>query len=276
MNRHIIRLAAAGLLSGILLLTVSFAADRTAVTPESQDAEDVELVDVSGAILQELRALRAEVQDLSHQIEELRAQVALRPAAPTVATPPAPPTTARVPVPTAGYPAQGKKSAPVTVVEFSDYHCPFCGRHANQTLPELVKNYVDTGKIRYVYVDFAVKHNSPEAAEAAHCAGEQNQFWPMHAYLFAHQSESTPDKLPEMGRALGLDVNRFTQCLADTRYDARIETGRRYGSNAGITGTPSFVIGKTTKDGVISGDLVIGAKSYSYIAGKIDALLKNP
>ncbi|MDH5527357.1 MAG: DsbA family protein [Nitrospirota bacterium] len=215
-------------------------------------------------VLAELKALRAELRELSDRLDSLQ------PGAPSPSA--ARPDTAQTPVPTAGYPSMGKDSAPVTVVEFSDYRCPFCGRHSREVLPQIVRNFVNTGKVRYVYMDFAVKSYAREAAEAAHCAGEQGQYWEMHDYLFERQGDIRPDNLESMARAAGVpDMTAFKACIDDTRFDTLIATGRRYGQNAGVSGTPTFVVGRSSADGVISGELVIGAKPYEDFADAINA-----
>ena len=122
-------------------------------------------------------------------------------------------------------PSLGRKDAPVTLVEFSDYECPFCQRHFLSVLPEIKREYVDTGKVRYVFVDFPLEQLHPharKAAEAAYCAGEQGRYWEMHDALFTNQQAL---ELPQLGghaRNLGLDATAFESCLFSGRHAARV------------------------------------------------------
>ena len=104
-------------------------------------------------------------------------------------------------------PSLGRADAPVTLVEFSDFQCPFCGRFFATTLPALKKDYIDTGKLRYVFRDFPLDQlhpNARKAAEAAHCAGEQGKYWEMHDVLFQNQRALAPSQLTEYARAVGV------------------------------------------------------------------------
>jgi hypothetical protein len=111
----------------------------------------------------------------------------------------------------AGAPFKGAPTARLTLIEFSDYQCPFCARHAGDTLAQVERDYVKTGKVKYVVRDLPIEAIDPQAfkaAEAAHCAGEQARFWDMHARLFASQAAlGVPDLLQHAGK-LGLDTSR--------------------------------------------------------------------
>lgn len=227
-------------------------------------------------ILQQIGALQDDVDELKDAVADLKTQPA-QPAQPTRAPSPARPTTARVPVQTAGFPALGPKDAPVTIVEFTDYQCPFCRRHFAQTLPQIKTAYVDTGKVRYVVVDNPLPGHryALPAAEAAHCAGDQGKFWEMHDYLFNNQHLIKPEALPGFAKTLGLDEKTFSACMAANRHEPQIQSGGRMAAAAGATGTPSFVVGKTTPDGAVSGELIVGAKAYALFKDRLDQLLAN-
>jgi len=112
-------------------------------------------------------------------------------------------------------PFKGDKNAKVTLVEFSDFQWPFCARHVLETLPEIEKEYISTGKVKYVFLDFPLDFHKQafKAAEAAHCAGEQGKYWDMHDQIFANQKAMEPKDLSEYAKAIGIDVSKFQQCL---------------------------------------------------------------
>ena len=173
-------------------------------------------------------------------------------------------------------PALGRPDAPVTLVEFSDYQCPFCQRFFVATLPALKKDYIDTGKVRYVFRDYPLDQIHPQArkaAEAAHCAGEQGKYWEMHDVLFGNQQTLQPPKLSEHARALGLDGARFDQCLTSGTHAARVSQGLTDGLAAGVQGTPGFVVAKTTPGDAVEGALVVGAQPVEVFRRLIDQLL---
>ena len=125
-------------------------------------------------------------------------------------------------------PSLGRADAPVTLVEFSDFQCPFCGRFFATTLPALKQDYIDTGKLRYVFRDFPLDQlhpNARTAAVAAHCAGEQGKYWDMHDVLFQNQRALAPPQLAEYARAVGVAGPEFEQCVASGRYAPQIERG---------------------------------------------------
>jgi protein-disulfide isomerase len=144
----------------------------------------------------------------------------------------------------------GDPDAPVTIVDFSDFQCPFCRRHFEQTLPQIVKNYVETGQVRYVYKDFPLYTIHPQAqkaAEAAECAGEQGQYWLMHARIFRGQDEwsqqtDSVSVLKGYAAELGLDTGQFDACLDSGRFAANVQADAAEGVAAGVNSTPSFFI----------------------------------
>jgi protein-disulfide isomerase len=117
-----------------------------------------------------------------------------------------------VEVSTIGRPTLGRDDAPITIVEFSDYQCPFCARHAATAFSQLKTQYVDTGKVRYVFRDLpaaAIHAQARKAAEAAHCAGDQGMYWQMHDTLFANQMRLLPEDLKRHAAAIGLNEQTF-------------------------------------------------------------------
>jgi protein-disulfide isomerase len=168
--------------------------------------------------------------------------------------------------------ALGNLSAPVKIVEYADFQCPFCANFARDTEPALIEKYVKTGKVYFVFRSFGalLGPESGRAAEAAYCAGDQGSFWKYHDSLFAHQGAENSaafadEKLTGFAGALGLDMEQFGSCLRLNKYAGRVTRDQADGKEAGVRGTPSFVInGK---------QLLEGAQPYDAFSSAIDAIL---
>lgn len=176
-----------------------------------------------------------------------------------------------------GDPAKGSPDAMLTLVEFTDYQCPFCGRHAKSVMPQVIKAYVDSGKVRYVIRDFPLSFhkNAKNAAYAAHCAGEQGKYWEMHDVLFNNQKALDRDKLSEYAGTLELDVAAFDECLDSGRYTEKVDASLKDGARATVKGTPSFVVGTVGDDGKFKGTKIIrGAVGLNVFKTALDAQLK--
>ena len=178
----------------------------------------------------------------------------------------------------AGHPSKGAADAALTLVEFSDFECPFCGRYFRETMPEIERAYIRTGKVRYVFRNFpleAIHHEAFKAAEAAMCAGEQDKFWEMHDHLFAHQDALAPADLAGHAAAVGLDGPRFERCLAGGTYAEDIRRDLAEGQKAGVRGTPSFFLGVAGSDGrsVKAVKTLGGAFPYAAFKEVIEELL---
>ncbi len=144
---------------------------------------------------------------------------------------------------------KGSPTAPIVMVDFSDFGCPYCGSHARQTLPALEREFIATGKVFYKYVPLVMGSfpNGDTAARAAECAGEEGKFWPMHDRLFASQQEWRKNGAPtpvyeRHARELGLDASRFAACLRDGRTEARTRRATDGAMQLGIRATPTFAI----------------------------------
>jgi protein-disulfide isomerase len=168
--------------------------------------------------------------------------------------------------------ARGSATAPLTMVEFTDYQCPYCRRFQAEVWPRLKHDYVDTGKLRFIVRDLPLSFHAgaKPAAEAAHCAAEQGKFWPMHDALLAKGAELSAQGLAQQARTLKLDVDRFDGCLASGKYAAAIERNAAQADALGLRGTPAFVIGRV-RHGQLTGWPVEGALPYEVF----DALLKQ-
>ena len=136
-----------------------------------------------------------------------------------------------------GSPYLGKLDAPLTLVEFSDYQCPFCSRYVTQTLPQIVQTYVETGRLKYVQREFplATLHPAaPKAAEAALCAGDQGKYWEMHDQLYKHQSQLGRGDLASHAKAIGLDTTDFEVCLDENKFAQQVQNDIEEGAKAGV------------------------------------------
>ena len=180
----------------------------------------------------------------------------------------------RVKVGVGTLPALGRNDAPVTIVEFTDYQCPFCQRFHLTAFEEMKRNFVDTGKVRYVSRDLplAMHPNAMSAAQAARCAGEQDKFWEMRHRLIVNANQLGTDRYNALADELKLDRTRFDKCLAEERYKADIVKDMSDAAAAGVTGTPTFVIGRAVGEG-IEGTRVVGALPYSMFDAKLKELL---
>lgn len=164
----------------------------------------------------------------------------------------------------------GDKNAPVVMVEYSDFQCPFCGRFHKNTLPLIVENYIDTGKVYFVYRNYIILGlPSFRAAKAALCAAEQDSFWPYHDYLFANQDESDPtafssERLEIFADRVGMDTDAFRVCFIDDRTNDQIEIDVDLAAKDGAESTPTFII---------NGTLIRGAQDYEVFEEQIEAAL---
>lgn len=176
-------------------------------------------------------------------------------------------------------PVLGDKNAPLTIIEFSDYECPFCKRSFDQVLPELKKNYIDTGKLKLVFRDFPLSFhvNAHKEAEAANCArsqGNDDTYFKFHDQIFTKTiSNGTGlalNQLPVIAASLGLNVSQFQQCLDSGKFRDEVDKDIADGTVAGASGTPSWFIGQSSNNGVINGKLVVGAQPFSTFKAIID------
>jgi protein-disulfide isomerase len=170
--------------------------------------------------------------------------------------------------------ALGRPDAPLTVVEFTDYQCPYCRRFQAETWPRFKRDWIDTGKVRFIVRDLPLDIHSAArpAAEAAHCAGEQGQFWRMHDLLLGMQADLSVKGIDGYARTAGLDLNRFHACLAAHKYSADIARNIAEANRLDLDGTPSFIIGRTA-DGVLTGQRVAGVMPYADFNAGLSALL---
>ncbi len=173
-------------------------------------------------------------------------------------------------------PFKGDKNARVILVEFADYQCPFCARYFRETLPRIEKDYIETGKIKYVFRDFPLKSHRDAftAAQAAYCAGEQGKYWEMHARLFSVEPVDWHD-LSGYARPVGLDLQSFQRCLNSEESAAHVRKDVSDGQKAGVKATPTFFLGFTGSDGSLVQAVreIVGAQPYTAFKDALDSVL---
>lgn len=259
---------------GILIAVISLVSGQNA---QGQEADD------NQSLQSEVQALKSEVQKLQTGQEAIRKELAtlvrllarqqqaegkprMRPFAP-------------LDLAITNAPSMGNMDAPVTLVEFTDYQCPFCKRYNAEVKPQLLKEYVESGKLRYIMKEFPITRIHPraaKAAEAALCAGDQGQHWELHDVLFANQQTLGLEDLARHAQSLNLDMTQFANCLEGGKYTLQVRQDVQQGVQARVTGTPTFFLGlsdpaspgkiKATKQ-------LVGAQPFGQFKKTIDALL---
>lgn len=147
-------------------------------------------------------------------------------------------------------------------------------------MPQIEKEYIETGKVKYVVLDFPLDFHKDafKAAEAAECAGDQGKFWDMYLKLYENQRALGLKELPQYAQAIGMDLPKFQQCLESGKYAAKIRKGMAEGQKAGVTGTPTFFLGLTVPNDpkVKALKTIVGAESYANFKDAIESLLSAP
>ena len=240
----------------VLLSTVRPADAQTITTQQADE------------ILKELRAMRAAIEKLATQ------QAAPRPGQPGQQA--GPPASDQVKLAEVGSYMMGSASAPVTIVEFTDLQCPFCNRFSTTTFEQLKKAYIDTGQVRFITRDLplGMHQHAMRAAKASRCAGEQGKFWEMRTTLVKNAATLSPELMTATAQSLGLDMAAFGACVDSPRFDAQIQADMSAAQSIGVTGTPSFVIGKTAANG-LAGVRVVGAQPLAAFEARIKGLLSG-
>jgi len=154
-------------------------------------------------------------------------------------------------------PSLGSENAPITIVEFSDFQCPYCARFEQDTFPELKSRYIDTGLVKIVFRDFpltSIHQYAQKAAEASECADEQDKFWEYHDLLFSNQNALEVSSLKGYAFSIGLDTQQFDSCLDSGKYKDEVQKDMEDGISYGVTGTPAFFV---------NGKLLTGAQPFS-------------
>lgn len=224
--------------------------------------------------VEEVAALKQNQEKMQKDLDDLKKWVEAH-------TPKPPKPFEPSPVNISGAPVLGKADAPVTLVEFTDYQCPFCKRHATGTLPQIIKDYVDTGKVKYVLLDFPLKQIHPYAfklALAIRCAEDQGKGWEMHNRFFSAAKAVDPNKLSKDVKALGLNAKEFNACLKSDKYAAKVDASLQEGIKLGVRGTPGFFLGKTDltdPNKIMATEMIVGAQPFVKFKQAIDKILNE-
>ena len=169
---------------------------------------------------------------------------------------------------------RGAPNAPITLLEYSDFTCHFCKKFFHDTFPKLLSEYIETGKVRFVYRDFPRGFGNPlRAADAARCAGEQDSYWPMHDRLFNSDGQFSVENLNQFARELQLKQGQFSQCLEAHKYFSDIEKDLKDAGALGIRGTPAFVLFPTNLPDDPNLIVIPGAFPYETFQEEIEKLL---
>ncbi|MDQ3068535.1 MAG: DsbA family protein [Acidobacteriota bacterium] len=224
-------------------------------TPACAQSQEVE------ALRKELEALKLQQAQMGEELRRLQQSMGVRPASLSIGN----------------APSRGSAAAPLVLVEFSDYECPFCIRHFTQTMPELEREYISTGKLRYVFMDFPIDQLHPEALkghEAARCGGEQGKYWEMHNRLFSPAGTHGAEQLKQLASAVGLDRARFDACLDSGRMQPAVRESINKATQLGADGTPQMYLAVADANGSLRIVRSIrGAVPFAQIKGVIDGLL---
>lgn len=173
-----------------------------------------------------------------------------------------------------GVQSLGKDDAPMTIVEFSDYQCPFCSKFHRGAFAELKKSYIDPGLVRFISLDLPldIHPNALQAAEASRCAGDQGKFWEMRDAMIEHSDNLSKDSILMLASSIVKDPTALRLCMESGKYKAAVESNKAEANKIGITGTPTFIIGKTAKQS-ISGHRLAGAMPYTAFDFEIRTIL---
>ena len=228
----------------------------------------------SPSVQQQLDELKQGQERLIKEVEEIRKLLQERPARTEFNSKPTAPNVSSVNV--FGEPFRGANTARVAIVEYSNFDCSFCGKFARTVFPRIDEDYVSPGKVRYYFRDLPElqETNAWLKARAARCAGDEGKFWDMHELLFANQTATGHD-LPTLAQAIGLDSEKFNECLSTEKYLVNIERSVAGAKHMGIFGTPAFLIGTLGEDGgfVTVKKVLVGAESYDSLKAVLDPLL---
>jgi protein-disulfide isomerase len=173
---------------------------------------------------------------------------------------------------------RGDPQAPVTLIEYSDFTCGFCLKFFRETWPRLRADYIETGKVRFLYRDFPRGFQGPglDAAVAARCAGDQGRYWQMHDRLFGDDRRLGPADLQRHAQIVGLDLPLFSKCLEEAPHTDAIRRDREEGVRLGFVGTPGFVLLRTQGTGQQRPIAIPGAVPFKVFQEQIDRLLGAP
>jgi len=230
----------------LLLMTVLAAASLFGRAPDVLAQQQVQPDENLKELREDVRSLKEGMTAVQGELQEIKKLLSKQPAAATANEAPR-----EILLDLGGAPSKGDAGARLVLVEYSDYQCPFCSRYVRDTLPLIERDYIKTGKIKYVFRDFPLESIHPNAlvaSEAAACAGEQGKYWEMHDRLFGNQGALAAADMAAHARAVGVNQPNFQQCLAGGRHKEPIRKGMAEAISLGVSGTPTFFIGLASPD----------------------------
>ncbi len=215
----------------------------------------------------DIRALQAEQQQIISRLDELKQFLEAN-----TQPPPVPSLNVR------GETFRGDSGARVAIIEYADFECPYCGEYERQVFPQLLTDYIQTGKVKFFYRDLPLPGHARAlpAARAARCAGEQGKYWEMHDSLFAKQNALSAPALLDRAQTLGLDTAKFTECQSSEKYTADIQKSISEALKMGVDGTPTFFLGVVEPGGDVTiSKRFAGTAPFDVFKSELDALLAS-
>lgn len=239
-------------------------------TPTQLQQDFLTLKKDVGTIGEQQQQIIGELDEIKKVLS--RIAIPLRPPAPE---PPALPATLGV----GGEDYRGDSDANLAVIEYSDFECPYCGLYEREVSPQLLENYVKSGKVKLFYRDLPLPMHphAMQAARAARCAGEQGKFWEMHDSIFAEQRALSDPALMDRAKTLGLDLEKFSGCFTSQKYMEDIRKSISEAQALGIDGTPTFFIGTIAPHAteVTITKSISGTRPYQVFQTALDELLAS-
>src|SRR2546428_6821763 len=219
---------------------------------------------------------REQAERLMQEIRQLREVLQQLRAPQPAAAAPQRPADENVKLDLRGAHAMGRDDAPVTMVEFTDLECPFCRTFHTGTFEQIKRDYIDTGKVRFVTRDFPLDFhaNARPAALAVRCAGEQGNFWTMRHSVPVNANALSRDTYFSLARDVGLDMRGFGACFGNEKYRAAVEQDVAAAVAAGVSGPPTFAVGPPMPDGA-EGQRIVGSVPYAVLESRIQAVLEQ-
>jgi protein-disulfide isomerase len=239
-------------------------------TPAQQSESQTE--DVISSLKTDIAGLKTEQQQILNQIGEIKRLLAANAASRLGPQPLAPPSA----LATLDESFRGDSGATVAIIEYADFECPYCGQYEHDIYPQISKDYIQTGKVKYFFRDLPLPMHphAMGAARAARCAGEQGKYWEMHDSLLAKQNAIREADMPGRAQELGLDAAKFSECLSSDRYTDEIKASAVEAQKMGIGGTPTFFVGKVDPRGEVTNlKMIIGARPYDAFKSAIEGSL---
>lgn len=224
---------------------------------------------ITEEVLKQLTEVRQELKGLKDEVRSLKESIA-RPAPTAVKA-------SAGPIDLNDAPFIGEESAEIAIIEFSDYQCPYCRRHYKQTMPQIEKNYVETGKVKYVMKQFPLDFHAKArgASVAALCVErlQPGQYFKAHEAIFGGETTLNQVSYAALADSLGISSSKYKSCLDDPKMPQIVDRDMAQGQSVGVSGTPAFLIGKVKDGKLVEGRLITGARPFSSFSKALAPLL---